>query len=112
MTETVKYKINQLKATRERLVREFNSLLYDYQEYKRFFRKEDGPKAREEANMRYYSYMMDLLEVGPYEEGRFSLEHQSLNSKIKENKDARNEIVKQIKQIKDQIKAELKRSQA
>jgi translation initiation factor 2B subunit (eIF-2B alpha/beta/delta family) len=96
--------LSVLEVSKENLVRKFDSLLLDYREYQSFFRKEDGAKAKEKADMRYYSYLMDLLEVGPYEEGKFSLEYTSLDVRMKENRDARKRITEQIKDFKDKIK--------
>ena len=96
--------LNMLKVSKDLLIRRHDSLLLEYREYQSYFKKEDGPKAKHEANMRYYCYMMDLLEVGPYEEGRFSLEHVSLTTCMEENKAARKRITEQIKEVKGQTK--------
>ena len=93
-----------LKESQERHIIQHDSLLRDYREYQSYFRKEDGTEAKHKANLRFYCEMMDLLEVGPYEEGRFSLEHESLSSRMEKNKADRKRIIEQLKDIKGQIK--------
>lgn len=93
-----------LKIKYQRLLNQLNSLVRENDEYKEFFRKDDGIKAHQEADLRYYCYLMDLMQVGPYDEGRFSLEYESLDSRMNTNKQERKEIEIRIKQIKLQIK--------
>lgn len=94
---------------RVNFINKWNSLLRDYRDYQGYFRNDDGIKAKENADMRYYSYLMNLMEVGPYEEGKFSLEYESLESRMLENRQERKEIETRIKQLKVQIKENDKR---
>ena len=99
-----KIKLMEAKKLKENLIIKVNCLLIDYKEYQSFFQKGDGYKAKDEANSRYYSYMMDLMHVGAYEECRFSLEHTSLTTCMEENKKERALLVEQIKKVKLKIK--------
>lgn len=104
MKSIYKEQINSLIKLKKSLVHKLDILMYEYNEFRKFFRTEDGSKAKEKANMRYYSYMYDLCDVGPYEEGKFSLHHKELTTRMQENKNERIKLMSKIKEIKLQIK--------
>jgi hypothetical protein len=96
--------IKNLLNKREKLISNFNCLLYDYRELKSFYKKGETVQ---DAEMNYYSYLYNLS--GYDSEGLFSLEFRStLKSEIAQNKKERNEICKQIHEIKKQIKLLMK----
>lgn len=90
--------INQINI----LKKELNSLMIEYNHYMSFFKTES--KALEKADLRYYCYLMDLLEVDPYDEGKFSLDYIPLWKKINENKEKRKVLAIKLKLLKEKRK--------
>lgn len=96
--------LKELDAKKHRAQCDLSALESEYKEYKRFFRIEDGPKAESEAEERFYSYMLNLLNVGPYEEGKYHLEHRSLEKRMSENSRQKRDLMKKIGDLKKQHK--------
>jgi hypothetical protein len=95
--ESSDYYKNLLEKQR-RLIGQFDFLLSQYREYQRYF----DNRTPEEAESRYYSDMVD--ESGYDSEGLYHLEHKSLKSRMLENRQKRNEISKQLVDIKKLLK--------
>lgn len=95
LIEELKVELNNL----EKLKRKFNSLVGDYQYY-----KSTPGKSWEEKDSHYYVRMMMEQNVGPYEEGRFSLYYTTLMTRVRENRKERNEYIEKIKEQKRKIK--------
>lgn len=92
-------KLMDLRNEQKRLKLDFKLLLIDYQEYQSYFKKGDSI---EDADMTYY--VEQYYQSGMQSEGLFSMYHQSLMSRIRENKKLRNEISIKLKEIKKLIK--------
>jgi hypothetical protein len=97
----------QLKLLQEKLFwlnREVSSLLDEFKEYQSFF-KDSTPS---EAEDKFYNTKLDqLLEWSDWEEtteSRYNVEHRSLKTRMKENRDERNKLITKIREIKNQIK--------
>lgn len=92
-------RVMDLKNEQKRLKLDFKLLLIDYQKYQSYFKKGDSIEI---ADMRYY--IEQYYQSGMKSEGLFSMYHQSLMSRIRENKKLRNEISIKLKEIKKLIK--------
>jgi len=84
---------------RKKLINEFDYLLYKYREYQEYF----IGRTPQEAEMKYYSDMFD--QSGYDSEGLFSLNHTfSLKDKMDKNRQERNKISLEIKELKSKIR--------
>lgn len=92
----LKYCVQQLCRLRS----EAKGLEREYEEYQGFFKASDGQMAKERAEDRFYGHMLTTLEIGPYEEGRYSLSHRSLETRMDENREERKRIYEKIRQAK------------
>ena len=91
--------IKQLLSIREKLKRDLRWLLYQYDEYRKYF-LDTNPDG---AEMKYY--WEKYLESGFESQGLFSLNFNgSLKQEIKKNRMERNKISQDLKDIKNQIK--------
>jgi len=96
-------KINKLKEQLENLKWRDKYLLEEFRGYQRFYKGTNSPA---EAERFFYEFKSAFYAGDPYEEGRYNCFHVGLKPRIKENRKERNEVIKKIREIKDQIKIE------
>lgn len=97
--------MKKLLERKQKLVREFNYLLCEYREYQSYFKNTKSPH---EAELKYYSECFNRSGHDVYYEGKYSLEHKSIFTRIKENKSERNKLISEIKKLKIEIKKKIK----
>jgi hypothetical protein len=76
------------------------TLLLEYRDYQCYFENRT-PSQAEDA---FYNHMCFLLDVQPFEEGRYSLEHRSLKSRMMQNRAERKVLSDQIRKKKEEIR--------
>jgi hypothetical protein len=84
--------------------REIESLMSEYRDYQKFFDPKDGTMAVSMAEDRFYSHMLNELDIYGYEESRYNLEHRSLETRMDENRVLRNALTAKLKNVKESIK--------
>lgn len=91
-------KFNKLMEAKNYLVRQLNASLNDYRELQDWFKRAKTPKDAE-----YFFYKFKEAEFCQHW-NEWEYRHQSLKSRMLENKKERNEIVEKIRAIKIQMK--------
>jgi len=86
-----------LRAEQKYLIFRSKSLLCDYDDWVNYFRKYGG-------RAEYQYYLEQLQESGYESEGYFSLHHETLRAKIRQNRNERKVIAVRLKQIKKLLK--------
>ncbi len=100
MTDLQKQHLRELEKLKYNLICDFNWSLIERNNFLQYFLRY---KSCSEAEDRYYTEKW--IESGFDSEGLFSMHHETLSKRIKENKKERKEIIEKIKKIKIAIKS-------
>lgn len=104
MLSTSTYKeLQEAKKAKKRILSQLEILLTEYNIFLKFFKSEDGVNSTAKAEQRYFNHIHRLISPGAYEEGKFYLEHISLQKKMQLNKDATNILNEELKTLQAQI---------
>ena len=103
-SKTTYDQLEKLKRHYRNALLRHDILLTEHRDYQKFFKPSDGKLAESKAEDRYDSHMYNMLQVDAYGEGKFSLEHKTLNYRMAVNKQARKDVILTLAALKQAIR--------
>lgn len=91
---------NKLKKQREIYIKRFNWALQEYRRYQEYFKRSKTPRDAEY----FFRREKESACIGSYDDVMLSMHHRTLKQRMEENRKERNDIVEQIKVIKELMK--------